>query len=238
MANVARPPLRQTRLTFSPVVAPNDDAHHHSPNTNNNTTTSANTRNSQLPQKTALSPRRSSRTSPLLALASDAKPVQQLVYTAATAAAPPPTRTPTCTSTPAPAPAPAHTTTNPRKRPATALSSPEPTTDTRPPPTKVTVTQPQSHGDLMRIPNGLGGAAPPVGIGARQGPPTTTTTTTTSQDKRSLRSHDGGSRLKSDLPTYFANYDEVIAGLPQSSDLLDLDTRILIVDEPIKPRIL
>jgi hypothetical protein len=32
-----------------------------------------------------------------------------------------------------------------------------------------------------------------------------------------LRSHDGGSRLKSDLATYFANYDDIIAGLPENT---------------------
>jgi hypothetical protein len=30
-------------------------------------------------------------------------------------------------------------------------------------------------------------------------------------DKRSLRSHDGGSRLKSELASYFANYDELLS---------------------------
>lgn len=34
-------------------------------------------------------------------------------------------------------------------------------------------------------------------------------------DKRTLRSQDGGSRLKSDLATYFANYDDVITDAPQ-----------------------
>lgn len=30
-------------------------------------------------------------------------------------------------------------------------------------------------------------------------------------DKRSLRSHDGGARLKSELSSYFANYDEILS---------------------------
>lgn len=30
-------------------------------------------------------------------------------------------------------------------------------------------------------------------------------------DKRSLRSHDGGARLKSELSSYFANYDELLS---------------------------
>jgi hypothetical protein len=40
-------------------------------------------------------------------------------------------------------------------------------------------------------------------------------TTTSTSDKRSLRSHDGGSRLKSDLAIYFANYDDVITNAPK-----------------------
>jgi hypothetical protein len=34
-------------------------------------------------------------------------------------------------------------------------------------------------------------------------------------DKRSLRSHDGGSRLKSELSLYFANYDEILGTEPK-----------------------
>lgn len=113
---------------------------------------------------------------------------------------------------------------NSRKRSATALTPDAP--DTRPP-TKVTVTQP--HGELLRITNGV---ATPLGIDADDVPSARSTPRpgsagklavpapgSTSHDKRSLRSHDGGSRLKSDLPTYFANYDDVIAGLPQTSGM-------------------
>ena len=35
-----------------------------------------------------------------------------------------------------------------------------------------------------------------------------------SEDTRSLRSKAGGSRLKSDLATYFTNFDEIISGAP------------------------
>ncbi|KAH9879420.1 hypothetical protein J1614_002860 [Plenodomus biglobosus] len=250
MANVARPPLRQTRLTFSPVVAPNDDAHqhqhrHHNHNHQHHRHCSSNS-TTHTPSTTAVSTRRTSRTSPLLALADDAaKPVQQPARHKQPPAPP--------TPTPAPAPAPARTSTsssnsnsNSRKRPAAALSPDA--TDTRPP-TKVTVTRP--HGELMRTTNGV---SAPLGIEADHVhmPPASARTTprpgssgklavpapasTASQDKRSLRSHDGGSRLKTDLPTYFANYDEVIAGLPQSSELLDFETPIYIVDEPLKPK--
>ncbi|KAL8720498.1 MAG: hypothetical protein Q9225_002651 [Loekoesia sp. 1 TL-2023] len=38
---------------------------------------------------------------------------------------------------------------------------------------------------------------------------------TAKADKRSLRSHDGGSRFKSELASYFADYDEVLGGEPK-----------------------
>jgi hypothetical protein len=106
-----------------------------------------------------------------------------------------------------------------RKRPASEIA-----TDPRPP-TKVTVTQP--HGDLVRITNGVlrelsidaddvpSGVSTPDANGTRATLGVPTQTPAGSQDKRSLRSHDGGSRLKSDLATYFANYDDIMAGVPK-----------------------
>jgi hypothetical protein len=189
---------------------------------------------SQHTNNTTIATRRTSRSGPLLALADDEKSVKQTTYT--------PART------------------NSRKRPAAAL---EPdATDTRPP-TKIIVTQP--HGELQRITNGV---AAPLGIDAddvpsRPGssgklvappvPAPASTASSQSQDKRSLRSHDGGSRLKSDLAIYFANYDDIIAGVPKPdgmsfcriggglvlmshTEFLDIDTPIYIVDEPIKSK--
>jgi hypothetical protein len=179
---VARPVLRQTKLSFSPV-APPDDAHRDSP---------------------PISTRRTSKSSPLLVLADNEKPVKQLDHTPSRPA--PPART------------------SSRKRPATELTPDA--TDTRPP-TKIAVTQP--HGELLRITNGV---AAPLGIDVDQVPSARSTprpgssgklaapaSTSTSQDKRSLRSHDGGSRLKSDLAVYFGNYDDIIAGLPKPSGM-------------------
>ncbi|PVI08076.1 hypothetical protein DM02DRAFT_608181 [Periconia macrospinosa] len=133
-----------------------------------------------------------------------------------------------------------------RKRPASAIE--DATTDARPP-TKVTVTQP--HGELFRITNGVptslgigaddvpSGLSTPTASGAvppRLAAPAQTSqqTGTPSTDKRSLRSHDGGSRLKSDLATYFSGYDDIIAGVEKSPEFLGVDARIYIVDEPIK----
>ncbi|KAF2649321.1 hypothetical protein K491DRAFT_669161 [Lophiostoma macrostomum CBS 122681] len=135
--------------------------------------------------------------------------------------------------------------TSSRKRPATALNAADATSDTARPPTKVTVTQP--HGHLVRITNGvpaaLGIAADDVPSGVwtpkTNGAPAALTVpaqtpATQTQDKRSLRSHDGGSRMKSDLAIYFSNYDDVIAGVPKSPEFLDLGTSIYIIDEPSK----
>jgi hypothetical protein len=190
MANAVRPPQRQSRLNFLPVSRDDDHA-----------------------QRSHTTTRRSSRSGPLLALADDEKTVKQITHTPAKAA--PPART------------------NSRKRPAAAF---EPdATDTRPP-TKIIVTQP--HGELQRITNGV---QAPLGIHAddvpsarstpRPGssgkltappavPAPASTASSQSQDKRSLRSHDGGSRLKSDLAIYFSNYDDIIAGVPKPDGTL------------------
>ncbi|KAL8735826.1 MAG: hypothetical protein Q9181_002685 [Wetmoreana brouardii] len=53
-------------------------------------------------------------------------------------------------------------------------------------------------------------------------------------DKRSLRSHDGGSRFRSELALYFADYDEILTDEPRSQDFLTPTTRIHIIDEPSK----
>ncbi|KAI9728807.1 MAG: hypothetical protein M1834_007193 [Cirrosporium novae-zelandiae] len=57
-------------------------------------------------------------------------------------------------------------------------------------------------------------------------------------DKRILRSQDGGSRTKSDLSYYFANYDELISLEPTKNvELLNPDTVLEIIDghHPSKP---
>jgi hypothetical protein len=186
---------RQTKLNFLPIAPVVPVAH-------DDVARSSHT--------TPVATRRMSRSGPLLALAPDDTPVRQASPSPATAVA--------------------------RKRSATALGADAP--DSRPP-TKVTVTQP--HGELVRITNGvpalMGIAADDLST-ARSPPrprsagrltvptptstPTSTSTSTAAaqtqaQDKRSLRSQDGGSRLKSDLAIYFSSYDDVIAGLPTQS---------------------
>lgn len=210
MANVARPsPLRQTRLSFPPMAARRDDAQHgHANHYSPHRPAHAHSRSHAHGIATPHTPP----TSATVAAIDDERPIR----------------------------------THSRKRPATALS-PDAAPAARPT-ARVRVTQP--HGELARLTNGLATPLAPItnpASSARSTPrlgsagklATTSVAlapggSTAPQDKRSLRSHDGSSRLKSDLPTYFANYDEIISGLPQSPDLLELDTPIYIVDEPVK----
>lgn len=65
-------------------------------------------------------------------------------------------------------------------------------------------------------------------------PTTAPTASQNSQDKRTLRSQDGASRLKSELTIYFPNYDDIINDVPQEPEFLGLETPVLVVDEPVK----
>ncbi|KAK1917030.1 hypothetical protein P3342_001612 [Pyrenophora teres f. teres] len=232
MANAVRPLLRssnerQTRLNFLPVSRDDGPQHGHAQRTTNN-----NNNNITTPVAT----RRSSRSDPPSARPDHSSGGKEG----------------------RPTPARAHSS---RKRPAAVLDHGDDdddnddadATNTRPP-TKITVTRP--HGELLRITNGVQApldmyaddvpstsapstprtgssseklAAPSAAVPAPQ-------STASSQDKRSLRSHDGGSRLKSDLAVYFCNYDDIIAGVPKEAEFLQPDTPIYIVDEPLRPK--
>lgn len=140
------------------------------------------------PLNNTVSTRRSSKSGPLLVLGDDEKTVKQI---------------------------------------AQSPARPAPTPRTRPP-TKVVHREP--HGELVRITNGVQtlldidaddvpsrhltpaprpGSAGKLAVPAPANPK--------SKDRRSLRSSDGGSRLKSDLAVYFSSYDDIIAGLPKPS---------------------
>lgn len=145
-------------------------------------------------------------------------------------------------SSPPPHPPPAQSSRrNPRKRPAAALSIDTPDEQHRPP-TKLTVAQP--HANLIQTTNGVQTVLPITdrvsspGLATKQnGAPAglkVPDAGTQGQDRRSLRSHDGGSRLKSDLSIYFANYEDIIGDVPKPREFLDIDTPIYLIDEPIK----
>jgi|SRR5690242_8551599 len=159
------------------------------------------------PHNATVSTRRSSKSGPLLVLGDDEKTATQLTVS------PSPAR-------PAPSPR-----ANSRKRPSAALDDAD-TRDTRPP-TKVVHREP--HGGLVRITNGVqtlldidaddvpsGRSTPRPGSAGKLAVPTPAGDPK-SRDRRSLRSSDGGSRLKSDLAVYFSSYDDIIAGLPKPS---------------------
>ncbi|KAL4802963.1 something about silencing, SAS, complex subunit 4-domain-containing protein [Aspergillus unguis] len=55
------------------------------------------------------------------------------------------------------------------------------------------------------------------------------------QKRRSLRSHDGGSRAKSELAQYFPNYDQLLSLEPQKTELLSGNTVIKLVHDVSEP---
>ncbi|KAL4923446.1 acetyltransferase SAS4-like domain-containing protein [Aspergillus undulatus] len=57
------------------------------------------------------------------------------------------------------------------------------------------------------------------------------------EKRRSLRSHDGGSRVKSDLALYFPNYDQLISLEPPKTELLSENTVIKLIDDLTEPPI-
>ncbi|KAK4499257.1 hypothetical protein PRZ48_009770 [Zasmidium cellare] len=59
------------------------------------------------------------------------------------------------------------------------------------------------------------------------------------EDKRTLRSQDDGPRVKSELATYFPNFEDVIFDVEQEEEFLTVDTALYITDDtkPGKPEI-
>lgn len=51
------------------------------------------------------------------------------------------------------------------------------------------------------------------------------------EEKRTLRSQDDGPRLKSDLATYFPNYEDVMFDAPKDVEFLTVDTALYITDD-------
>ncbi|TKA65250.1 hypothetical protein B0A49_08553 [Cryomyces minteri] len=113
------------------------------------------------------------------------------------------------------------------------------------PPTKITVTQP--HGGILQTTNGVqttlafcedsllsrpSQASTPKANGLVDG--AGQSLSARNKDKRTLRSQDGGSRLKSDLAIYFPNYDEVVFDAPKQPEFLAIDTPIYITDNSYK----
>lgn len=118
------------------------------------------------------------------------------------------------------------------------------------PPSKISIDAP--HGQLVKTVNGV---RTELDVGAdelslsspkpqrvprratRSPAPATVTTSNTPQkqakteEKRTLRSQDDGPRLKSDLATYFPNYEDVMFDVPREEEFLTVDTALYITDD-------
>ncbi|KAI9687353.1 MAG: hypothetical protein M1822_002396 [Bathelium mastoideum] len=105
----------------------------------------------------------------------------------------------------------------------------------------------QPRGDLLHITNGVQSTLTIRDDDLSTGPSQVSTPTaeemvtqnqkqkpSRSSDKRTLRSQDGGCRLKSELSIYFPNYDEIITDAPLDDEYLESETQIHVVDEPPK----
>jgi hypothetical protein len=66
------------------------------------------------------------------------------------------------------------------------------------------------------------------GVDAQSKP---TNSTTQAPEKRSLRSHDGGSRSRSELALYFPNYEQIISLEPVKTEFLAPETNVTILDD-------
>ncbi|KAK4550042.1 hypothetical protein LTR36_003009 [Oleoguttula mirabilis] len=111
------------------------------------------------------------------------------------------------------------------------------------PPTKITVAQP--HGQLLETLNGvrtpldinedeLSRRASPAAARRsleRVPQPTKAEEKKKVEEKRTLRSQDDGPRLKSELATYFPEYEEIVFGVEQEEDFITLETAIYVTDD-------
>ncbi|TKA23025.1 hypothetical protein B0A50_07243 [Salinomyces thailandicus] len=115
------------------------------------------------------------------------------------------------------------------------------TADVTKPPTKVTVAQP--HGQLVETLNGI--RAPldvkqddlptvksPARLPSEQVKPAKAGDK--KEEKRTLRSQDDGPRLKSELATYFPEYEDVVFGTEKDEESVTVDTTLYVTDDTAK----
>lgn len=119
------------------------------------------------------------------------------------------------------------------------------------PPTKVTVAQP--HGQLLETLNGVRTtlnidedevSRRESGIRSLEKVPEPIPQPANSagkgekkEEKRTLRSHDEGPRLKSELATYFPDYEDVVFGVEREEDFISVDTAIYVTDDAPKQQV-
>ncbi|KAE8351397.1 something about silencing, SAS, complex subunit 4-domain-containing protein [Aspergillus coremiiformis] len=65
--------------------------------------------------------------------------------------------------------------------------------------------------------------------------PPSAQTTPAVRERRSLRSHDGGSRARSELALYFPNYEQLLSLEPPKTEFLAVHTAINLIDDRSKP---
>jgi len=113
------------------------------------------------------------------------------------------------------------------------------------PPTKLSVTQP--HGQVLETVNGVRHALDinedelagdgHAGKAPRRTPQpevkqkAATVPPDKKEDKRTLRSQDEGPRLKSELATYFPEYEDVVFGVEKEADFITVDTALYVTDD-------
>ncbi|KAL4916694.1 something about silencing, SAS, complex subunit 4-domain-containing protein [Aspergillus aurantiobrunneus] len=111
-----------------------------------------------------------------------------------------------------------------RQRRVTQPSKPEPEHAIKEPP-------------RPRKPRSSRGAAPEDSIPQSSTVPAATADRAVPEKRRSLRSHDGGSRAKSELALYFPNYDQLISLEPPKTELLSGNTMIKLINDLTEPLI-
>ncbi|THW88582.1 hypothetical protein D6D15_05896 [Aureobasidium pullulans] len=111
------------------------------------------------------------------------------------------------------------------------------------PPVKLTLSEP--HGNLLQTTNGVrktldvtedsipSNTSPATTPASALDPPQRETRKTS--ERRSLRSHDEGPRLKSELAVYFPNYEDIIYDSNKEPEFITTDTIIHISNEPYNP---
>ncbi|KAL5336724.1 something about silencing, SAS, complex subunit 4-domain-containing protein [Aspergillus crustosus] len=145
------------------------------------------------------------------------------------------------TISPAPAPAPAPVSLKSAPKPPPNTSTPTSAayrqrrvTQPAKPESKPTITERTTPKPARHF-RGTTGPPPPQPILTLLAVPAGTADRAVPGNRRSLRSHDGGSRARSELALYFPNYEELMSLAPPKTELLSGSTVIKLVDDLTDP---
>ncbi|KAF9894335.1 hypothetical protein FE257_007838 [Aspergillus nanangensis] len=104
------------------------------------------------------------------------------------------------------------------------------------PPRKVgKANRPSTDGDVAALGNSPQPPPPPGPNPTSQDPAPTTSKPAVKEQRRSLRSHDGGSRARSELALYFPNYEQLLSVEPPKPEFLAGNTTIRLIDDLTSP---